>query len=83
MINNVSSSGTERYLMNFYILNYNQFVKTNRLSTHIDIFDEKKCFGWDVGKSRKSLTKWLESSEKIIYGIQFDKKFLLWCFGLF
>ena len=55
-----------------------EFNKTIRLSTHIDIFDEKKIqnffWEWGVKKSKKKLFNDVKLLEKFICDIQFVEK---------
>ena len=75
-------SGTERSLMNFLYQKRFQLVNTISLSTHIDIFEEKKFqnffLGWGVKKSKFFFQFYdVKSTEIFIFDIQIVAKCLV------
>ena len=80
-VNNVPYSGTERSLMNFQYQKRFKRVKTIRLSTHNDIFEEKKFqfFFGVVGKKIKIFFSIYDkkSAENFILGIHLVEKCLI------
>ena len=74
LINNVPYSGTERSLMNFK--KRFQLVKTIRLSTHNDIFEEKKSIFFGVGgkKNQNKSINDVKLPENFILGINLVEK---------